>query len=82
MIPMPVTAFTNGSNNDAFDDTANYEHSAGNPQTSGNNAYSKFQQPSDTVAGAEGGIGSGEIEYENNNMYESLSDDKQQYCSV
>ena len=48
-------------------------------KTSENNAYSKFQQPSNPVAGAEGGIGSGDIEYEDNNMYESLSDDKQQY---
>jgi len=33
MIPMPVTASTNGCNNYAFDDTANYEHSADNAQT-------------------------------------------------
>jgi len=80
MIPMPVTTSTNGCNNYAFDVTANYEHSADNdnPQTSENNACSKFQQPSSPIAGAEGGIYSGDIEYENTNMYESLSDDKQQ----
>jgi len=80
MISMPVTASTYGCNNDACDDTAKYEDSVDYAQASENNACTKFQQPSDPVAGAEGGIGSGDIEYENTNMYESLSpsDDKQQ----
>jgi len=70
MIPMPVTA-TNGHND-----------SADNAHASDNNAYSKFQEPSDPVAGAEGGINSEDIVYENTNMYESLSENKQQYCEV
>jgi len=67
MIPMPVATTTNGRNSDVFDDTAKCEDSAENAQTSDSNAYSKFQQPSDPVAGAEGGIGCGD-------MYESLLD--------
>jgi len=78
MIQMPVTASTESYRNDAFDDTARYDNPPNYRQASDNNANGAFQQPSAPVAGAVGGVGPGDIDYEETAMYESLSDDKGQ----
>ena len=96
MIPMPVIASTNGHNNDTFDNTTEYDYADpfDNAQASDNNAFSPFQQPSNPVAGAEGGIGTGDIEHYDtamasamcvmveNPLYIPTLDDKQQHCKV
>ena len=96
MIPMPAIAFTNGHNDNAYNDIAEYDYAdpIDNAQASDNNALSEFQQPSNPLAGAEGGIGSGDIEYQDtamvptmrvmveNPLYIPPLDDKQQHCKV
>ena len=65
IIPMHTTASTPSYNNDGFENPA-----------SNNNVYSDVQQPVAPVAGAVGGVGSGNHE-EPSAMYESLLDDQQ-----
>ena len=82
MIPMPVTASSNSYNNDAFDDAIQYENAANITKSPNNNACSDVQQPSAQVAGAVGGVGTGDEYEEPTSMYESLSDDRGQRSEV
>jgi len=74
VIPMHVTASSN-TYREASTDTAKSGNSADNTQACNNE---DFQQPSADVAGAVGGVGTGDIEYElqPSAVYESLDDQR------
>ena len=73
MIPMHVTASSN-TYHEGSNDTAKCGNSADNTQACNNE---DFQQPSACVAGAVGGVGTGDIEYEQPSaVYESLDDQR------
>lgn len=75
MIPMPATTSTQSCNNDSLDGAAKHENLA-NIQTSHNDTYSDFQQPSAAATSSDGGVANGNEYSDPFAMYESLSDDQ------